>query len=754
MGSQQTFYRATGWLLLMVAVTLGALWQHEARGRQVIDVGAPLDEGFVLGFYGRERSDDGRNVTFRWSRPEAELHPWAIPSPAALRLRLLAPTVSAGTPAALSLQRDGHAIGTFTIAPSFRVYTVLLPDWPGEPRLGLHATPLSLPGDPRALGLVLDRAELRALGETGAAALAGELFAFPFLPLGVLLVATAVALAGARWPFPSAAALTALGLLALGAWWQPEARLALAWSLTVGAGAVAAALGLTWLVRRVPLLRLESEQRAVGWLCAVWAVTFAIGFAPWVASDGTGYYAYTRSLILDGDLNFGNEYREMPFSHTPLNPEQLVIAATGHYVNPYSIGPGLLWVPGFVLADLFVRYGPGGYWAADGYSLPYIALTLLTTALAGLGLLLTMQRICRRVVGPALAALATLAVFFGANPCYYTLREGSFAHGLSALAAALFVLAWLRLEERPTPGRWATVGAAAGLTVLLYWTSALTLLPVGLSLVKQLGLALRADTGVRGRTLRELAVGVGLATLCGLALVTPQLIAWNIIYGTPLTVPQGTSYITPGELTVWPFFFAPLHGMLPWTPAYFVGLLGLALLVARRPWLGLALSLGCAAFLLYNMSISDWHSSGAFGLRRLTVLAPWCALGLAMGFAWLRRLHWSVPVALAALMATWTTLLSWRYSLYLIDRNVGDLNKLPLQAFWLGRDALPLFGAGDWAATGFFANIAGLLAGGAPWTATLTLAALVAGLAAAGVALALWVGRIRPASERDPAVAP
>ena len=752
MSSYATRYLALGWLLLALAVALGALWQREARGRQLLDVGAPLDEGAVAGFYGRELSDLG--ASFRWSRPEAELRMRPAPAPAALRMRLLAPAAAEAPPAALTLTVAGQALGPFAVAPDFRVYTLLLP--PGESRVGLSVTPLSLPGDPRALGLVLDWAELRALAPPSPASLAGELVAFPLLPLGLLLVAATARLAGARQPAPGLAALAALGLLAAAAAAMPGAALPLAWALTVGAGAVAVGLA-AWraLERGGWGAGPAADRRAVAWLCAAWALAFALAFAPWVASDGTGYYAYTRSLALDGDLDFANEYRDMPFPHTPVNPDQLVVPATGLSLNPFSIGPGLLWLPGFALAHLFVGLGPGAYWPADGYSLPYVALTTLASALAGLALLLTLYRICRRVVGPGLAALAGLAVFLGANPLYYTLREPSFAHGVSAAAAALFVLAWLRLEERPSPRRWAAVGAAGGLSALLYWTSALALLPAALSFGKQLAAALGAPGAERGRQLRELALGAGLATLCGLAMVAPQLVAWQIIFGAPLTVPQGTGFITPGAPVVLPFLFGPLHGMLLWTPAYFVGMLGLGLLATRRPWAGLALGLGFAAYLFYNMSLSTWHGGGALGMRRLTVPAPWCALGLALVFDRLARLHRALPVAAASLMAAWTTLLAVRYDLYLIDRNVGSLEDMPALAFLLGRDALPLGRLADWAASGFYGGAWNLARAGAPWAAVLALVALVTGLAAAGVAMALrLVAPPRPAVAAAPAPAP
>lgn len=744
-----TLYRAVaGWLLLALAVGVGALWQREARASQTIDLGAALDEGLAEGFYGRELSDDGSATTFRWSRPTAELRLRAAAPPLALRLRGLAPAVG-GAPSTLTLGLAGAELGRFTLAPTFRVYTVLVPaqlagrPTGAEPTVSLAATPQRLPGDPRALGMVLDRVELRSLG--GGGSLLGQLGAFPYLPLGLIGVAAAVTLAGARPPAAGLAALLALGLLALAAWPLAEARIALAWALTVGAGAVALGLALARLARRTLADAAAADRRAAAWLCAAWALTFALGFAPWVASDGTGYYAYTRSLARDGDLSFANDYTAMPFPHAPTNADQLIVPATGLALNPFSIGPGLLWLPAYALADGFVQLGPGAYWPADGFSLPYIALTTLVTALSGLALLLTMFRVARRLASPGLAALASLAVYLGANPLYYALREGSFAHGLAAMAAALFVLAWLRLEEQPSPRRWAALGAAGGLTALLYWASAIALIPAALSFGRQLARALAAGGRERGRRLRELALGAGLALACGLALLAPQLIAWQILFGQALTVPQGSGFITPGAPVIGPFLFGSLHGLLPWTPALFVGVLGLGLVAARRPWLGLCLGLGCALYLFYNMSIANWHGSGAFGLRRLTSLAPWCALGLAAVFTALSRLHWSLPVAAASLMAAWTTLLVVRYDLYLVARDVGALEELPLAAFLLGRDALPVYRLGDWVASGFFGSALSLARNGAPWPAVLALVAMVAGLAVLGVALALRLTAPRPA---------
>ncbi len=730
---------ALGWSLVLIAVTLASLWQGQARAAQVLDVGTALDEGYVAGFYGRELSTDGRALSFRWSRPIAELRLRPAPGPSVLQLRMLVPATPAGEPAHLSLSLAARPIADMALSDEFRRYQVLLPAGVGATPLILTASPLTLPEDPRALGLVLDSVSLSAVTGFQPGTLLTEWFVFPALPWGILLASAAVALAGGQTPWPGLAALAGLSLVALLAHWLPQAALSLAWSFTISAGAVALGLGLGRLARDVPALRIDRDTRAAAWLCSAWLLTFVTGFAPWVASDGTGYYAYTRSIMLDGDLNFHNEYREMPFPHTPRDPANYGVTSTGAAMNPFAIGPGLLWLPGFGLAHLFVQLDPSALWSADGYTSPYVTLALLTTALAGLGLLLSLYRINRRIVGPGMATLASLAVYFGANPLYYTLREGSFAHGFSALATALFVLAWLRLEEEPSPRRWAQLGLAAGFSIVIYWTSALVLIPAAFSFTRQLISGLRTAPPERQRHLRNLALGLTLAIAGGLLMVSPQLLAWQIIFGTPLTIPQGTSYITPGMPVLGPFFFASLHGMLPWTPAFFLGLIGLPWLALQRPWMGSSLLVGAVLFLLYNMSIGDWHGSGAFGLRRLTVLTPWFSLGLAVIFAALKRLHWSLPVAGAALMGTWTTMLGWRYSLYLIERDPGALADLPMAALLLGRDALPLDRAGDWIGSGFFVSSLRLPAYGAPAGPILGLLALVVALALGTMALMLRI---------------
>ncbi|NJP05140.1 MAG: hypothetical protein HC837_05685 [Chloroflexaceae bacterium] len=54
-----------------------------------------------------------------------------------------------------------------------------------------------------------------------------------------------------------------------------------------------------------------------------------------IGSDGTAYYAYVRSLVMDHDLDLSNEYAYYDFTEYGITP-------TGLPTNKYPIGPALL----------------------------------------------------------------------------------------------------------------------------------------------------------------------------------------------------------------------------------------------------------------------------------------------------------------------------------------------------------------------------------------------------------------------------
>jgi hypothetical protein len=689
-------------LLLLIAIGAGAGWQAQGRAHQRIDIGSASDDGAALNFHEPEISASNPSLTFRWSKNASEVRLWTPGSDtsAILTLRMFPPE---GEPRRVTLAAAGQPLGVVTLAPGARIYRTLLhaPD-DQELAIGIASEQPVRSKDSRGVVAGLDQIALDRLPDTHPLGLLRELWLAPLLPAGLLLLAISALLLRLPKLLVGGIPLLALAALALLGQLVPETRLRLAaYVFAIGIACVVALAALQ-LLRRLPGLWPNTDRRAYNWLLVLFVATVVLAFTPTIKSDGMGYYVYLRSLTIDGDLNFGNDYRSWPDQQTPgehVTPQ----TTTGYYVNFFSIGPALLWSPLYGAAHAIMLTGRalGQNWQADGYAPIYFVLTTFGSALAGLVLLLVGYRICRRWVRPPLAVLAVATAFFGSNLLYYTLREGGFAHGLSAATACVYVLAWLRLEERPSLERWALLGAAAGLMLLTYWVGGLVLLLPVCTFVRLLIAALRAAPAQRGRKIVELLGGAGIAAVLLVVFFSPQMIAWKLIYGAFLTVPQGSGFVTPQAFKGVDMLFAPLHGLLPWTPALFVGIFSLALLWRRSGYLAAALIAALLAYFLYNAWLPDWHGSGAFGLRRLTLLAPWCMIGLALLFDALSRRNPLLPAVPAALLMGWTTLVLIRYDLDLIPHSVGALRKLTPAAFYLSREIFPLWAVRGWVSNGY-----------------------------------------------------
>jgi hypothetical protein len=123
-----------------------------------------------------------------------------------------------------------------------------------------------------------------------------------------------------------------------------------------------------------------------------------------VGSDGVRYYAYLPSLLLDGDLDFTDEYTYF-FAHEPGKAERAIEDATprGLPANQWPIGPAILWAPFFLLAHLLAHFANllGTSIPTNGYGTFYQAFVLSGSILYSGGGVLRGTRavgVCERAV--------------------------------------------------------------------------------------------------------------------------------------------------------------------------------------------------------------------------------------------------------------------------------------------------------------------------------------------------------------------
>jgi hypothetical protein len=433
------------------------------------------------------------------------------------------------------------------------------------------------------------------------------------------------------------------------------------------------------------LARTLRRQRLL--LLALFGLSIPV-ITPYLRGDGIAYYAYVASAIIDGDLQFENEYRRSDpvrcarYFEADGSPRADLFTSTGHLLNYHSAGTSFLWAPFFALTHAGVLLHnaaapPERAIAADGYSRPYRWACALGTALFGMLALLLAHGLAFRIASPWAALLATLGIWFAGNLAVYMYLLPFLSHPASALVNATFLWVWWATARDPaevatlrTPSAWFALGALSGFAFATYYIGAL----FGIFVIADGVVMLRAwlASGAAGSTHVRNAARIALPGLAGLLLgMLPHAIPKWILYGDPLALGYGLEW-QPGRPFLLEVLFSSNHGLLTWHPIYLLSLLGLAALLPRFTRLAAASLIAFAACVWLVASKPNWHGGSAFGNRYFLVLTPIFLVGVA-GFLdaasrWLAgalgsRGSWARPAltALLAALAVWNAgfLIQW-----------------------------------------------------------------------------------------------
>jgi hypothetical protein len=417
------------------------------------DVGRGSEDAFARGLQPREipprqgpqrwTSDDKAVVVFR-----------DVPAgPATLEVRLR------GQQGPVAVVADGVVVGS--LPPGAGPGLFPLPDTGRRERRIELLAPTFVAGDGRRLGALFDRVALRhAPART------------PPVPLVLLfllpaLVTVCAGLAcGLRAPSAAAAAAVVSLAQALGLWpyGLVRSRYALALSLTLAAGSLAAGAFGRWMERR------EGGRGAwaFGALLAAVLVQGVAATSPLMVVSDAVFHANQLGRVAAGDF---------------------FITSVTQHAHPFRFPYGVSF---YALLAPFLRAGLDGVWLVrTGAALSGIA------ASAGLFALLAPQ-------GPAAAAAAVvlLQLLPGTFAVY---SYGNLSNAFAQSMTALFFCWW----AGRAPGRWMTGALLLALGALGHFSSLVVLLALCAALA-----------GARRGTLREdrtrglaLAVGLGLSAL-------------------------------------------------------------------------------------------------------------------------------------------------------------------------------------------------------------------------------------------------
>ena len=311
---------------------------------------------------------------------------------------------------------------------------------------------------------------------------------------------------------------------------------------------------------------MRSERRWTRiWIVALLHTLAGLAFLNpgYIRPDSVGVYAYLRSLVIDGDLLFLNEWAGfgMITSGAPFFKE---ITELGTLANHWWVGTSLLSSPFYLVAHLLsfpLRNDQ------DGFSSLY-ALTLSWTTV---GFSVVISLICEDLLshltsisGKARWTLIA-ALWLGTPLFWYEFRFPLGSHLAGALCVA--VLCRALLEDSTLPGD--HTAAAIGLALGLASATRIQHVVLGGAILIY---ALRLRRPMRFHLL------VAAGTIPGLAV---QGAAWWVIYGTPLgplvsgANSGGSTWMPFHTIAIWPVLVSSYHGLLSWSPIAGLSILGL-----------------------------------------------------------------------------------------------------------------------------------------------------------------------------------
>lgn len=308
-----------------------------------------------------------------------------------------------------------------------------------------------------------------------------------------------------------------------------------------------------------------------------------------IAGDKAGYYIYLPAIFIY-DLK-GDELP--PGIIDKLYNGFSVDSISGLIRTKYSIGVAMMQTPAFLCVHGY-QWLTGG--VTDGFSGPYHNVANFSAWLyTSLGLWF-LFRFLSGSYGRRISLLTVLIVFFGTHLFYYSLRETGMSHLYSFFLFS--ALLWL-LGESSTSGftrsRFILLGLILGLMIVVR----------PLNLVFFLGALLYFQLSDQGFYKKFWHARILWAIAAALLVALPQLWYWHSISGKWIYYSYGnegfTNLLNPQFRSL---LFAPLNGLLPYTPLYLVLILSSLVWVRTKPALTIFF---IAFFIALSYLLASWH---------------------------------------------------------------------------------------------------------------------------------------------------
>lgn len=338
--------------------------------------------------------------------------------------------------------------------------------------------------------------------------------------------------------------------------------------------------------------------------------------------DGALYFSYLRSVIIDHDLDFNNDYQLLHF------PYPIAHIADGRVVNPTPFGIAILWFPFYIIAHIVTLSlnGFGLNIPANGISTLYLASIIFSTWCYGILGILFCYKLCRNHFPIFISAVVVISVFCSSSLLYYLVFDPFFAHIGSFFSITSFIFYWNKTRINRTLLSWLFLGLLSGLMILVRWQNCIFAFILLVDFV---------ESGIKSYqtkdfiAIKKLGLNAILYTAIVFLILIPQFLFWNLFYGKFITIPQGSRFILWQYPMLSEILFSSRNGLFSWNPLAWFGFIGFIFYYKKDRRLTIYLLLMFLLMLYINSCVADWWGGGGFGMRRFDGFIILLSLGVA-----------------------------------------------------------------------------------------------------------------------------
>ncbi len=350
-----------------------------------------------------------------------------------------------------------------------------------------------------------------------------------------------------------------------------------------------------------------------------------------VYGDGIYYYSWLRSVVVDHDFKFNNEYQ-----HFGVTEQRTPIGSTG---NKFSVGPAILWSPGYIWLHSLIK--------GEGYELPYQLIVGLTSVFYGIFGLILLYRLLTKYFPDEICRLTVLCIALATNFFYYSALDTVNSHAVSFFAVTLFLSFLLREKKN-----WFLVGLSLGLVGLIRVQDlifGLLIIPFVIARTP-----IRSEDAAIFKNIfrdcfsRKNVIAMTKIIIGFLSTFLPQLLAWQALYSRFWMNP----YLLRGDYfdlfhpRLLEALFAPWTGFILWSPIVLLGIFGLFIMKNK-------LRLYIFLTILIEIIILATYSEGqgaTVGSRYMISSLPLIGFGLGYFFDKLLK-HLDLKIVILILVA-------------------------------------------------------------------------------------------------------